>query len=166
MKNLLKITLVSALMGLFVGCESGELDLLENPNDINIESADPNFVLNSIQLSFNTVVGGVNGSSMQITRMINQFGQYNNVISDNTMVTPWATAYGMFSDIDLIEQIDANDPDGIPYHVGVAQVLEAYTYMLLVDYLGDVPFTEANRPIEFPTPGLDSGESIYAAQIT
>ncbi|GER60744.1 hypothetical protein ULMA_28520 [Patiriisocius marinus] len=175
MKNLLKITLVSALMGLFVGCESGELDLLENPNDINIESADPNFVLNSIQLSFNTIFqgefvlgnfrDGVNSSSMQITRMINQFGQYNSIVDDNTLVNSWSNAYRMFANVDLIEQIDANDPDGIPYHVGVAQVLEAYTYMILVDYLGDVPFTEANRPIEFPTPGLDSGESIYAAQI-
>lgn len=165
MKNLFKITLVSAMLVFFTGCETGELELLENPNSINVDSADPNFVLNSVQLQFNTVLDGVNDESMQITRMINQFGQYNNVVTENTLVTAWATAYGMFADIDLLEQIDANDPDGIPYHVGVAQVIEAYTYMLLVDYLGDVPFSEANRPTEFPLPSTDSGEVIYAAQV-
>jgi hypothetical protein len=165
MKKLIKITLVSAMLVFFAGCETGELELLENPNSINIESADPNFVLNSVQLSFNGIIGGVNGSSMQITRMINQFGQYNGVVNDFSLIGAWATAYGMFSDIDLIQQIDANDPDGIPYHVGVAQVLEAYSYMILVDYLGDVPFSEANNPTEFPLPALDDGASVYAAQV-
>lgn len=166
MKNLFKLTLVSAMLVFFTGCETGELELLENPNSINVDSADPNFVLNNIQLSFNSIIGGVNGTSMEITRMINQFGQYNNTVTDNTLVGAWATAYGMFSDIDLIEQIDANDPDGIPYHVGVAQVLEAYSYMVLVDYLGDVPFSQANLPSEFVTPDVDSGASVYAAQVT
>ena len=77
MKNIIKITFVTAMLALFTGCETTELDLLDNPNAIGAEVASPNFVLNSIQLSFNGIVSGLRGSSSNITRMTAQFGQYN-----------------------------------------------------------------------------------------
>ena len=36
MKNILKITFVSAMLALFTGCETTELDLLDNPNAIEV----------------------------------------------------------------------------------------------------------------------------------
>ena len=59
MKNIIKITFVTAMLALFTGCETTELDLLDNPNAIGAEVASPNFVLNSIQLSFNGIVSGL-----------------------------------------------------------------------------------------------------------
>ena len=52
MKNIFKITLMASLLAVLVGCETTELELLENPNNITVGSADPNFVLNDIQLNF------------------------------------------------------------------------------------------------------------------
>ena len=46
MKNILKITFVTAVLALFTGCETAELDLLDNPNAISADVASPNFVLN------------------------------------------------------------------------------------------------------------------------
>ena len=43
--------------------------------------------------------------------------------------------------------------------------MEAYTYISLVDYVGDVPYSQANQFGDFPTPALDPGEDVYAAQI-
>ena len=37
--------------------------------------------------------------------------------------------------------------------------------MLLVDYLGEVTFSEAGNPEEFPAPNLDDGASVYAAAL-
>ena len=104
MKNILKITFVTAMLALFTGCETTELDLLDNPNAISADVADKNFVLNQIQLSFNGIVSGFRGSSSNITRMTAQFGQYNGTIGVNSLNGTWASAYNMFANVDLIEE--------------------------------------------------------------
>ena len=71
----------------------------------------------------------------------------------------------MFANVDLLETISANTEGGLPNHLGVAQIMEAYTYITLVDYIGDVPYSQANQFGEFPTPALDPGEEVYTAQI-
>ncbi|MEL6811062.1 MAG: SusD/RagB family nutrient-binding outer membrane lipoprotein [Bacteroidota bacterium] len=167
MKNIFKITLLASVIGFFASCETGELELLENPNNITVESADANFVLNDVQLAFNGIANGYSGSNTGLMRMRNQFGTYANAITDQTTNGEWNGSYQMFGNIDLLLGINdlAEEGDEIPYHVGMAQVLEAYAYMLLVDHLGDVPFSEANNPEEFPNPGLDSGSAVYDAQL-
>ncbi|MEZ8003252.1 MAG: SusD/RagB family nutrient-binding outer membrane lipoprotein [Patiriisocius sp.] len=165
MKNILKITFVTAMLALFTGCETTELDLLDNPNAISADVADKNFVLNQIQLSFNGIVSGFRGSSSNITRMTAQFGQYNGTIGVNSLNGTWASAYNMFANVDLLETISGNTEGGLPNHVGVAQIIEAYTYITLVDYVGDVPYSQANQFAEFPIPALDPGEDVYTAQI-
>ena len=165
MKNILKITFVTAMLALFTGCETTELDLLDNPNAISADVADKNFVLNQIQLSFNGIVSGFRGSSSNITRMTAQFGQYNGTIGVNSLNGTWSSAYNMFANVDLLETISGNTEGGLPNHVGVAQIIEAYTYITLVDYVGDVPYSQANQFAEFPIPALDPGEDVYTAQI-
>ena len=167
MKNILKITLISAALVFFTSCETTELELLTSPNNITLDSADPNFVLNDIQLSFNGAVGGYNGPSRQLTRQVYQFGSYNGVVGTGTLSGEWGTSYQMFANIDILEGINENlaEEGGIPFHVGMAQVLEAYAYMLLVDFADAVPYSQANQPEEFPNPVLDSGASVYDAQL-
>jgi hypothetical protein len=167
MKNILKLTLLSAVIAFFSSCETSELELLTSPNNITVESADPNFVLNDIQLTFNGIVGGYSAPSRQITRQVYQFGTYNNTVSETTLQGEWAQSYQMFANIDLLQGINETTADagGIPYHVGMGQIIEAYAYMLLVDYLGDVPFSQANKPSEFPNPMVDDGATVYNAQL-
>ena len=167
MKNIFKITLLASVLGFFASCETIELELLESPNNITVESADPNFVLNDIQLTFRGIVSGYSGTSTGLMRMRYMFGTYSSAVSDNTISNEWQQSYQMFGNIDLLQGINelAEEGDEIPYHVGVAQVLEAYSYMLLVDYAGDVPYSEANNPEEFPNPRLDSGKNVYDAQL-
>jgi hypothetical protein len=165
MKNILKITFVSAMLALFTGCETTELDLLDNPNTISADDASPNFVLNSIQLSFNGIVSSFRGSSSNITRMTAQFGQYNASVTTSSLNGTWGSAYNMFANVNLMEEISASSEAGLPYHVALAQIMEAYTYISLVDYVGDVPYSQANQFGDFPTPELDAGEDVYAAQI-
>lgn len=165
MKIVTKISLVIATMVLAVGCETIELELLEDPNNLNTESADPNFVLNDIQIRFNnSVVSGYNGSSRGVMRIRYQFGSYNGAVDDLTLTTEWANSYRIFQNIDVLESLSEGTEEGLPYHVGIAQVLEAYLYVALVDFLGDVPFSEANQPDEFPAPRADPGKNVYDAQ--
>jgi hypothetical protein len=166
MKNILKISCLFALLAFFTACETTELDeLLENPNTIGERDADANFILNNIQLAFNGITNGLRGSSMNITRMTAQFGQYSGAVTNNTLVGAWTSSYNLFANVDLLEEISNNSEAGLPYHIGVAQVIEAYTYITLIDYVGDVPFTQANQFSEFPTPIADDDEFVYMAQI-
>ena len=51
-------------------------------------------------------------------------------------------------------------------HIGVMKVLKAYTLMSLVDYFGDVPFSEATNLADFPQPTLIDDATVYAAAIS
>jgi hypothetical protein len=54
---------------------------------------------------------------------------------------------------------------GLNYHVGMGQFMEAYTMTMLVDFFGDVPYSQAVLGAENFNPSVDSGASIYAAAI-
>jgi hypothetical protein len=46
-------------------------------------------------------------------------------------------------------------------YVGIAKILKAYVYSILVDVYGDVPFTEFDQFPEIKQPKFDSGKTIY-----
>jgi hypothetical protein len=53
-----------------------------------------------------------------------------------------------------------------PHYVGVAKILKAYEYSLMVDTWGDIPFTEAQQLTLNTQPKYDDDESIYPKLIT
>jgi hypothetical protein len=80
------------------------------------------------------------------------------------MNTIWDESYqGIFQDIKLMKPL-AIDAELYDY-VGIAETLQAYSLVSLVDYIGDVPFSEANNAVEFPLPTVDSGASVYQAAL-
>jgi len=166
MKNIYKIFIVSLIMsGLFLSCETTELDLAENPNALTPDQGDVNLFLNSIQLGFAGGIEGVNGLSAAMTR-IEQFAgrDYLNALQPGTLNGFWASAYpGIFEDI--AQMTPTAEAGGFANHLGVARTLQAYYLVSLVDMIGDVPFSEANNALDFPLPGVDSGESVYAAAL-
>jgi hypothetical protein len=170
MKNIFKITFLASALMFFTGCETVELDLLVDPNEVGEENADPNFILNDVQLTFaRNIFNGYNAPSMSITRMTNLFGAYNGAIDETTLRGEWQQSYQMFGNIDLIQGLNDRDlasgGEGYANHLGVAQIFEAYAYMLLVDYVNNVPYTEANKPEEFPNPNADPAKAVYDAQL-
>ncbi len=171
MKDIFKIILVSLLTGsFFLSCETIELDLAENPNALTPESGDVNLFLNNIQLTFvgvggGTGISGANNLASNVTRIDQFFGRnYFNDVGPTTIDGIWGSAYaGFFQDIVLMTP--AATEQGLFNHLGVAQSLQAYYLVTLVDLLGDVPFSQANNGAEFPLPMLDDQEDVYAAAL-
>ena len=171
MKKHLSIILLLVLTAVFTSCETNEpATLVEVPTD----DIDSNLVLTDIQRTFNDIIGEYNLPSRVITRQTYMFGSYSsnvygytNGYSYKRVDSIWSKSYQLFSEVNILEEIDeaTSNDGGIPYHLGMAQILEAYAYMLLVDYFGEVPFSQALQPNEFPHPIVDSGESIYTAQL-
>ena len=53
---------------------------------------------------------------------------------------------------------------GFKHHLAIGQVIEAYTIVTLVDYFGDIPYSEAFDGSNL-NPKLDSGKDVYAAAL-
>lgn len=78
----------------------------------------------------------------------------------------WDAIYtGPLQDIELM--IKNGDEGGNLIYSGIARILKAYAFSILVDVYGDVPFTEANKQTEGnPYPSYDAGNTIYPALLT
>ena len=57
------------------------------------------------------------------------------------------------------------DEAGLTYYTAMSQVFQAYIYMSLVDYFGDIPYTEALQGSDNLNPSSDGGSSVYQAAL-
>jgi len=154
------LPVLAMLLAVTYSCETTDLDVNENPNALTVDSADPSFVLNSIQLSFAGQHTGLSGTGRAFTRQGYMFGTYASNAGSGTMNGAWSSAYSITTNLNLLKEISA--ARNLPNHVGIGQVLEAFAYVNLVDMIGTAVYTEAVNP-EFPAPNLDAGQTIYDA---
>jgi len=159
-------------LGVFQSCETLDLDVVDSPNAVNPTTADVDLFINAIQLRLTDFIDGVEGSGfdgisefgMEPVRMIHGFGPSYRELNDPADFNQlWGTAYSS-----ALADIRAMTPLAVEAelytHIAISQVIEAYIMMTLVDFFGDVPYTEAARGNEgIFNPVADSGESIYAA---
>jgi len=164
MKKIKNIKLTATLVCFaffLIGCENADLNIQDNPNALTAESADPNFILNSIQVNFTNQHFSLSNSALDIMRNTNMFGTYASNATNGEINGPWATTYQMFSDLKLLEEISVTR--NLPVHVGMGQVLKAFAMVNMVDYIGDAVYSQALNPAEFPNPEFDEGKTIYDA---
>jgi hypothetical protein len=149
-----------------VSCETIELDLTSNPNALSPEQADPTFFLNSIQVDFAFWVNTMGDRGGELTRINYMSGRnYNTIYSPDSWNGVWSSAYrGMLEDIRLMNLLA--DEAGLTFHKGMGKVFQAYVMLTLVDYFGDVPYSEALQGSEgILNPAADSGQAVYDAAI-
>ena len=66
-----------------------------------------------------------------------------------------------------IEEILRKSPSEVhPHYFGISKVLKAFTYSMLVDYWGDVPFSEAMQGSDNLQPAIDDDATIYPKLIS
>jgi hypothetical protein len=165
MKNYFKVLGVVAIAGAlsFQSCETTELDLRDNPNALSADQASPDFLLNQIQLSFAGLVRSMGNYGAELTRIEYMFGKnYINVYQPSSFQGAWSSAYAtLLEDIKAMEALASEG--GLTYHSGIGKFAKAFTLVTLVDYFGDVPYSQANLGAENFNPGVDDGSDIYAA---
>jgi hypothetical protein len=154
------VFVLSITAGVFTACETTDLDINENPSSLTLESANPNYILNSIQFSFASQNLSLNGISSGVMRHTNLFGTYAGASAAGTLNGAWSNTYSITNNLNLIETLA--ETQNLSKQVGIGLVLEAWAYVNLVDYIGTAVYSEAVNP-EFEMPNLDSGESIYDA---
>lgn len=174
MKNIIKKNYPILICLLFLGfqsCETTNLEVQNDPNNISVESADIDLYLNSIQIGLANFITGYEGESefgmseigMKPVRMLHENSvSYRDFYSPSTFDRVWSTAYS-----DILTDIRAMTPLAIKEkkytHVAIGQIVESYVMMTLVDFFGDVPYSEAFKGALNQNPKVDSGSSIYKA---
>lgn len=162
MKRFIYGLTVATSMVFATSCEEKLDELLENPNAVNAATASPDFLLNRIQLDYQSFWFGISDRGARLTRQINQGAAlyeaaYTTVATNGT----WTNGYAnILADIDFLEPLatEAN----LQRHLGIAKTIKAMVLIDLVDTYDDVPYTEAIDAANF-NPKVDDGASIYAA---
>lgn len=90
-----------------------------------------------------------------------EYYRYNITGSDQNNV--WSSIFATtLSDLELIIKQGAASP----YYTGLAKILKAYEYSLVVDVWGKVPYTEAQQLTANTQPHYDDDATIYPKLIT
>jgi hypothetical protein len=169
MKKLYKFLLISVLSSitLFYSCDTVELEILTSPNALSVDQADPDLLLNSMQLSYRSSQRTFQANSAELGRISYMFGRnYLENYGPGTLTNSWNSYYSNnLTNLESIIALNANPDKDLSYHIGMGKTMQAHTLMQLVDFLGDVPFSEAGNPDEFPKPKVDDDEVVYAAAI-
>ena len=162
--NLIKMLVLCGGL-FFASCETTELDLTQNPNALAPAQADPDFYLNAIQISYAYLIESFGNTAGALTRIDYMNGRdYANAYSPSNFDGRWSRAYQtIMNDIKELNII-ANET-GLNRHKAMGQVIEAHILMTLVDFFGDIPYTEALAGADNLNPVADSGASVYAAAI-
>ncbi len=166
MKFIKKLLIVFLVLGFVGSCNNLDLDLQDNPNQISPEQGSLNELYNAIQISFNDVFVSAEGNPGAMTRMYTSVNfSYRAATTNTTFNGLWGNAYNeLFPDVDALIALDVDGNFDI--HVGTAMIMKAYTMMVLVDLLGDVPYSEALQGTDVISPKADSGSDVYTAAIS
>ena len=159
-----KIWAMAIIIAFASGCE----DFL----DINVDPNNPSKVtvsqlLTAGQIAMVNSFGiGSPGLSTPASILVHQTVQrgsvdaYNVSGEDFQIQTAWQNLYsGALQDFKVI--IDQGTEEKNPQYVGIAKILTAYTYSMMVDMWGDIPFSEALQAADAQFPVYDDDASIY-----
>lgn len=161
-KIFIKPLFLFSILFVFISCETLELEpLIQNPNALGLESADPNFILNSMQLNLRDQNEDMSGTVDQAVRMSVTGATYNAQAAPTTLNGEWTRLYGFNQDFITLETVaEGNDDLGV--HYGMAQIMKACMFVWMVDLTDGAVFSEANNT-EIRNPNVDTGQQVYTA---
>ncbi len=170
MKNILKIMLVSLPLWGLGGCDQGFDEL--NTNKIAATAINPIFTLNNATSNTSFSNGTIFYEATIVQQMVTPNSgvlagaNFNQDNRDNT-VQNWQKYYRTVirNTQDVIDQTKA-----LPARVNLynmARILQAYSYMVLTDSYGDVPYAEAGKGYseQIVSPKYDAQQAVYAGII-
>jgi hypothetical protein len=187
-KNNIYMFVLMTLMLFSTSCETLELDKTKDPFSLTDDEADVEYLFNAIQEDFVRQIdgdadyssgdnwssgGATSGDGLsifgaQLTRMYNlsntQASSYNSAFQASESDDEWTNAYSGIL-LNIRKMTPLAEAQGKKHHLGIAQFIEAYTMTAMVDFYGDIPYSEALLGNANFNPKRDSGSSIYAASI-
>jgi hypothetical protein len=160
MKKIAIIFITAMVLGIS-GCESDWLDINIDPNVPT--QADPAKLLTGAQTHLGETFSQDNFIGNHLLAVVHQLvsresPQYNIAASGIMGNTWWWTYANVGPNLD--ELIVSAEEAGNLRYAGIAKIMKAYTFSVMVDLWGDVPYSEYNLPgVIHPT--VDPGAQVY-----
>jgi hypothetical protein len=159
-----------ALLCTASSCELFELDINVNPNQPS--QAALNLLLTNVQLNASTTFAGtLNDATMGFMGLTASTDDFN--MNTSTWNNTWNYLYANpLKDLQgIIDATAEQRAEGAanPHYEGIAKVLKAYYFSLMVDLWGDVPYSEAFKGDAAEVnlaPAFDDDEAIYNNLLT
>jgi len=170
MKKLLKylsVTLVGVT--LLTGCEKNFLDINSNPN--SPVAATPQLVLSAalnrttsnVAVSLNELGSVWSGYWAPPTDYLYYIDEKQYNITSSFRGAVWETTYDNLTDYQAVET--SATTGALPNYVGIAKIMKAYNFQILVDAYNNVPFSDALKATTSIRPKYDSGQSVYEGSL-
>ncbi|MCB8998515.1 MAG: SusD/RagB family nutrient-binding outer membrane lipoprotein [Bacteroidales bacterium] len=157
MKSKIIILMLALILGTFTSCEKF-LDINKDPNnptDATIVNLLPTAQI-GVAFAFSNVPCRVSEDAVQHLVI----GRYDGwAVDGSDLSNEWRFSLyaGALKDIeDIIDKGVASDNY---YYVGIAKLLKAYSYSLMVDIWDDIPYSQACSTYEYPE--FDDAAAIY-----
>ncbi len=167
MKKIISKYAIAAVVvaGVLSGCGKDFLDINTNPNSPT--SASPNLILSAglnrtaaQQSTSLNILGSLwSGQMANATDMLwfNSEKQYNITSSFYTGI--WETGYDILNDFEVMQKnAEALNQQ---YYIGIAKIMKAHGFQIIVDAYGNLPFSEALKGTNVLRPKYDNAEEIY-----
>lgn len=165
-RNYLKLFILSAGIMTMTSCKK-QFDINYDPDRLPDSNSPIEQLLSSAQVN----LGFEGGSDLfRYTTLIMQqmsggasqpnqtFEYYRHNITGSDLNNVWGSIHATtLSDLELI----IKQGGASPYYTGIAKILKAYEYSLVVDVWGDVPYSQAQQLTGNTSPAYDDDEAIY-----
>lgn len=147
-------------------CKKSAFDINKNPNNATDSTVSYDVILPAALHSTGVLVRNQWGFLQNWMGYWARSGTYAPNVIEETYQIPttfgngiWNTAYDNNYDYQIME-IKAKQAGATMYE-GIARIMKAHNFGILVDVYGNVPYSEALKGNANPTPAYDKGEDIY-----
>jgi len=162
MKRIITLLFITALIA--SGCKKSYFEINQNPNQPT--TVTPNVVLSS------ALAGTANNQAVDfinLNRWMGYWSRSGNYVPDvqtETYNVPndytdgsWNNIYTNLNNYDYIEK--KGHEQNLPFYIGVAKVMKAFNFAILVDVYNNVPYSNAFDVKGSIQPTYDNGKDIY-----
>lgn len=164
-KNILYSTTVAAVL-LLGSCKKDKFDINSNPDDVTDVSVTPTVLLPGALQTTSAIVAtdwdflqmwmgywARSGSYQSLT----EIETYRFTNSFQTQI--WNDLYANANNYNLM--ITKAQESGAGTYEAIGRIMKSHNFQILVDVYNNVPYFEAFKGTEFPTPKYDKGADIY-----
>jgi hypothetical protein len=165
-KLIYSVPLAVILVAAGTGCRKNQFNINQNPNDPTDSTVTYDVVLPAALHATGNILAVQFGPIQNWMGFWARSGTYApNVIEETYQITTgfgngiWNACYDNNYDYNIVETKAAQA--GATFYEGIAKIMKAHNYQMLVDVYGDVPYSEALKGSGNPTPKYDGGLAIY-----
>ena len=162
------VPLAALILAAGPGCRKGQFNINKNVNNVTDSTVSYFVVLPAALNASGRIVASGWGPIQNWMSYWSRSGTYApNVLEETYNITTtfgngvWNSCYDNNYDYNIV-QIKANTAGG-GFYEGIARIMKAHNFQILVDVYGDVPYSQAMKGSGNPTPAYDKGLDIYKA---